>query len=1161
MYWTDMGTDKIQRSNLDGSGVNDVLSPVLHMPGGIALDPAGGKMYWTDWEKRKIQRANLDGLGIEDLVTLGPISPWAIALDPTDGKMYWTAVGSDFEDGAIQRANLDGSNVETVITSGDTSHPGGIALDLAAGKMYWIDWSDPYSPRIRRANLDGSGIEDLITAGLNDPKYIALDLGAGKMYWTDGAGRKIQRANLDGSNLEDVLTTGSSCPLDIALDSSGGKLYWLDAHVIHRADFDGSDVEDLITLWGGVFESFGLALDLTSGQIYWTEANTDCTTGPARIRRASLDGSAIEDVIGTGIFSPLALALDLGAGKVYWTNGDPDDCEVGAMLRADLDGSNVEDVTTAPGVPQSVALDLVATKIYWHDGYDGIIRRANLDASDVEDLIDTGCEYSAIALDTAAGKIYWTEPCHYVVRRANLDGSDVEELVTGQTGLYSGQGIVLDVGAGKMYWSHNRYIQRASLDGSNIEVLVSLAADSGAPMGIALDVAAGKMYWTAHYSHPYAAKVQRANLDGSDIEDLVTLAFPSDLRGIALDLRVAADLDWDGDVDLDDYELWLTCLAGPGVPAVGGCQHGDLDRDSDVDLEDYALFQRGFTGPLPPPIVLDTVRIGNPGNADDTHDDGHGGVDYVYNIGKYEVTAGQYTVFLNAVAATDTYSLYSMYMDVDYYDQACNIVRTGSSGSYTYSVAPDWANRPVTFVSWGDAARFANWLHNGQPTGDQDLTTTEDGSYYLDGAMTNGELLLITREPDATWVIPTEDEWYKAAYHRNDGVTGNYWTFPTGTYSPPSNDLVDPDPGNNATYLSYDGSWYHTIGSPYYRTEVGAHENSDSPYGTYDQGGNVWEWNESIVDYGWPYPDGYRGIRGGAFDIPFLFLHAACRNRNNPSHDGDNLGFRVAEVPEPVVLSLDIKPGSCPNSFNRKSRGVLHTAVCGTETFDVTTIDIASVRLLRADGVGGEVAPHEGPPGPHSFFDDVATPYYGESCHELGADGIIDLQMHFENEVVTTVLDLDALAPGAVVELLINGSLLDGTPFTTEGDSIRLVPPGGPPGLVAIRSTVPDVWIDAYPLDLQLDDGGFADFERSYPQSTVVTYIAPRMADGVRFAYWQIDGQPQARGQTAVSFEVVGEVTEADAVFRNPTLEGVQGTPVEPIEMQPIGSMMQPQGR
>ena len=117
-------------------------------------------------------------------------------------------------------------------------------------------------------------------------------------------------------------------------------------------------------------------------------------------------------------------------------------------------------------------------------------------------------------------------------------------------------------------------------------------------------------------------------------------------------------------------------------------------------------------------ITIDTVPVGNPGNADDIHGDGYGGVDYTYNIGKYEVTAGQYAAFLNAVAATDPYGLYNTNMDSDSY--GCQITRNGSSGSYTYDFSgrpsgteADWVNRPVNYVSWGDAARFANWLHNG----------------------------------------------------------------------------------------------------------------------------------------------------------------------------------------------------------------------------------------------------------------------------------------------------------------------------------------------------------------------------------------------------------------------------------------------------------------
>ncbi|MBN2455503.1 MAG: SUMF1/EgtB/PvdO family nonheme iron enzyme [Sedimentisphaerales bacterium] len=152
------------------------------------------------------------------------------------------------------------------------------------------------------------------------------------------------------------------------------------------------------------------------------------------------------------------------------------------------------------------------------------------------------------------------------------------------------------------------------------------------------------------------------------------------------------------------------------------------------------------------------------------------------------------------------------------------------------------------------------------------------------------------RQADATWVIPTENEWYKAAYHYNDGVTGNYFNYPTSSNSIPSNDLIAPDPGNNATF--YDNG--HTLGSPYWRTEVGAHENSDSPYGTFDMGGNVWDWNEATIS------DSYRGVRGGSFDdLDGFYLASSCRDYAFPPYyEGLTVGFRVAYIPEPVTLLL-----------------------------------------------------------------------------------------------------------------------------------------------------------------------------------------------------------------------------------------------------------------
>jgi formylglycine-generating enzyme required for sulfatase activity len=289
-------------------------------------------------------------------------------------------------------------------------------------------------------------------------------------------------------------------------------------------------------------------------------------------------------------------------------------------------------------------------------------------------------------------------------------------------------------------------------------------------------------------------------------------------------------------------------------------------------------------------VVVETVAVGNPGNAGDPQLDGtFGSVAYEYRMGTHEVTADQYTRFLNAVAPTDTYALYNPSMWT--HDHGCMIERTGAPGSYEYAVAQDRASRPVNFVSFGDAMRFANWLHNGQPAGSQDLTTTEDGSYFLDGRMSDDELEDVFREPDADWVVPSEDEWYKAAYHANDGVTGNYFTYPMGVDFGISNDLTDPDPGGHATYSNHPNDF--TIGAPYYRTEVGAHENSASPYGTFDQGGNVVEWNESI-----PLFNG-RGLRGGAYIGSSDQLAVWTRPIEYHSSDEfSDIGFRLALVGE-----------------------------------------------------------------------------------------------------------------------------------------------------------------------------------------------------------------------------------------------------------------------
>ncbi len=143
-----------------------------------------------------------------------------------------------------------------------------------------------------------------------------------------------------------------------------------------------------------------------------------------------------------------------------------------------------------------------------------------------------------------------------------------------------------------------------------------------------------------------------------------------------------------------------------------------------------------------------------------------------------------------------------------------------------------------------------------------------------------------------------------------------------------------------------------------------------------------------------------------------------------------------------IQLLADIKPGGCPNPLNRGSPGVLPVSLVGTVDFSAGSIALSTVRLSRADGVGGEVAPLEGQPGPHSVIADTATPFGGVpcACHALNGDGIPDLSMKFSIPALVAALQLDGLPNGTFVELKLTGTLQSGTPFAAS-DCVKLVPP------------------------------------------------------------------------------------------------------------------------
>ncbi len=257
-------------------------------------------IYFVDLGTNKVQRSDINGSGLEDLVTSGINNPFGIAVDRIEEKMYWADNGND----TIKKADLDGNNIETIIdSSSGLVTPFGLALDHVAQKLYW---ADDGTNKIHRADTDGNNVEDLVTTGLSSPVGITLDIRRGKMYWTDFTSNTIKKANLDGSNVETIISTGLNNTNGIDIDPKNQKIYWVDTvtQKVQRANLDGSNVEDIVTSASGLSQPRGITVDVDDNKIYWSDG------GSNKIQRSNLDGENVEDLI-TGLSEPRGVALDL----------------------------------------------------------------------------------------------------------------------------------------------------------------------------------------------------------------------------------------------------------------------------------------------------------------------------------------------------------------------------------------------------------------------------------------------------------------------------------------------------------------------------------------------------------------------------------------------------------------------------------------------------------------------------------------------------------------------------------------------------------------------------------------------------------------------------------------------------------------------------------
>jgi formylglycine-generating enzyme required for sulfatase activity len=293
-----------------------------------------------------------------------------------------------------------------------------------------------------------------------------------------------------------------------------------------------------------------------------------------------------------------------------------------------------------------------------------------------------------------------------------------------------------------------------------------------------------------------------------------------------------------------------------------------------------------------PLITIDWVTVGDPGNAaDDTTT--YGAVADSFRIMKFEFQNSQYAAFLNSVDpnGTNPNSVYSADMGSNPLG-GISFTSDNASGS-KYAIRTDMGDKPVNYVSWFDAARVANWLQNGQGSG-----STETGAYTLNGT-TSGNAPAVNS--GATFYIPTEDQWYKAAYYKGGSANAGYWDYATQSDAAPTPVTANETGIGSAGSTGNFGNWGVAAdwnGQDGNVTTVGSNGEA-SAYGAFDMSGNVSEWNDQDG-----LDSALRGVRGGCWAHGSDSLSSSYGFTDAPTTENSFRGFRFASVPEPSTYAL-----------------------------------------------------------------------------------------------------------------------------------------------------------------------------------------------------------------------------------------------------------------
>jgi sugar lactone lactonase YvrE len=449
---------KIQRANLNGSNLEDIVVSRLDGPTDIEVDSENNQLFWS--ETGKVLKYDPNNDQIDVLVEYQSEGAFttnitAISLDMSAGKIYWINGG----DRRIERSDLDGYNFEIVYSGSEMSNSLSMEVDPNNQKIYW----STLGGSIRSMDYDGTGIESIVTDDIYQPSGLIMDSVNDKLYWTDLVGNEVKRSNLDGSGIEEVISTDLENPEDLVFNEDMSKLYILDK---------------------GEFGDGG------------------------KLLQVNINGTEIGEII-SDLGDPAALAFDKSNNTLVWL----DEERPATMVKAGVEGSDLDTLLTELSVFEKLRINGPEKKIFWISS--GDIFSADLNGTDTEMLVETNTTAQDIAIDPVSGEIYWSE--FSAIRKANIDGTEIQDLIT--TSADEADYLTLDTNAGKIYWIDGGFnsdrIKRANLDGSNIEDLVT---NLDQPLDLRVNQNTGKIYWREGGS--FSTLLKRANKDGSGIETI-----------------------------------------------------------------------------------------------------------------------------------------------------------------------------------------------------------------------------------------------------------------------------------------------------------------------------------------------------------------------------------------------------------------------------------------------------------------------------------------------------------------------------------------------------------------------------------------------------------------------------------------------------------------